>query len=325
MGGAMKFIITLLITLFVFIAGCSTEKNTSFSSADLKYLALLPQDARVVGAINFNRIRDAEIYKLFKKYADNTPFESQDYRMFVDRTGFNLETDLKNLYFAGTGLENVHQNRGLFIATGSFRPERITAFIESENKPPEKLSVETEGQYKVYRVPGENLTFCFPDSQTLIGGKDSLVNATLEKLTTANQLSNYLETALYPIRYKSDSWIWMNTEKFLASLPSSELGTRIKSLKAVRSGQMSVSVAEDIKFNGICTCNDEENAGNIKDMVKGAIAAAKLTYSDDREAINILNTINVTVRGNRVEVAFDMSYNDVEYLLRKKGLIASAF
>jgi len=321
----MKFIITLVFSLLVFIAGCSTEKNTPFSSADLNYLALLPQDARVIGAMNFNRIRDAEIYKLFKKYAANTPFESRDYRMFVDRTGFDLETDLKNIYFAGTGLENVHQSRGMFIATGEFRPEKITAFIESENKSPEKLSVATEGQYKVYRVPGEDLAFCFPDSQTLIGGKDSLVTAALQRINTENQLSNDLETALDPIRYKSDSWIWMNTEKFLASLPSSELSTRIKSLQAVRNGQMSVSVVKDIKFSGICNCNDTENAENIEDMIRGAIAAAKLTYSDDRESIDILNTIKVTVSGSRVEISFDMSYNDVEHLLRKKGLIAEKF
>ena len=88
---------------------------------------------------------------------------------------------------------------------------------------------------------------------------------------------------------------------------------------------MSVSVAKDIKFNGICTCNDGQNAENIEEIIRGAIAAAKLTCSDDRESIDILNTVEVNVHGSQVEVSFDMSYNDVEHLLRKKGLIAEKF
>ena len=318
----MKLSSILLPFIFIALAGCVPERYESFDESDLKYLALLPQETNLIGSINFSKIRDTEIYDLFVKYAGRTPFESEEYQIFVEKTGFDIQQDLSQVYFAGFGPGDRYNERGIFIATGNFSPEKISDFIEEEASTSEKLISEYYHDFKLYRIPHEDLTFCFADTHTLIGGKDSLVMNSLDRLGKDNTLSDNLREELTSIRYKSQVWIWMNTENFIASLPPSDLGDRIKSLETIRSGQMSMAMSNEVKFDGICICGDEENAKIIRDMIKGAVATAKLNLSDDRDGVDILNKIDVETDGNTVTVYFNMSRDEIEHLLQKKGMIA---
>jgi len=318
----MKRLSILLPFVFIILAGCTRERVEPFSKSDLKYLALLPQDAHIVGAMDFSKIRNTEVYDLFKKYADHTPFESDDYELFVEKTGFNMEKDLRIIYFAGTGSEYMVKPRGIFIATGNFSPEKISAFIEEEAEDSKEIVSESYIQFKLYRLRSEDLAFSFADAQTLIGGRDSLVMKCLDRFNNENTVNDDLMEELSPIRYKSQAWIWMNTGKFISALPASELGNRIRSLETIKSGQMSMAMSDEIKFDGICTCGDEQNAEIIQDMVKGAIATAKLNFTDDRDSVDILNKIAVETEGNIVKITFNMTRNEIDHLLKKKGFTA---
>ncbi len=319
----MRLSSIVLPLMFIVLAGCARERHESFAESDLKYLALLPQETNLMGSMNLSKIRDTEIYDLFVKYAGRTPFESEDYQIFVEKTGFDIQQDLSQVYFAGIDPGNRHTARGVFIATGNFSPEKISDFIEKETDTSEKLISEYYHDYKLYRIRHEDLAFCFADTQTLIGGKDSLVIKSLDRFGKDNALSDHLREELTSVRFKKQAWIWMNTENIIASLPPSELGDRIKSLETIRSGQMSVALSDEVTFDGVCICGDEENAEIIRDMIKGAVATAKLKLSDDREGVDILNKIDVETDGNTVKVYFNMTRDEIDHLLQKKGMIAS--
>ncbi len=320
----MRTVFFILIGMVIIIAGCTKERADLLSSSDLKYLALMPQDASIIGTMNFSKIHQTKIYDLFMKYAKHNPFDSEDYKVFTEETGFDLEKDLSQFYFAGIGRGHKYQTNGIFIATGKFTPEKISEFIESKADDSEKLISESYHNFKLYRVHRKDMAFCFADDQTLIGGRDSLVMIALDRFGKENSLSDNLQNEISSIRYKTHAWIWMNTEQFLASLPMSEFGDRLRSLDSITNGQMSVELADDIKFDGRCTCRDKENAELIQDMIKGGIAAAKLSFTEDRNAIDILNKIEVESDDNKVKVNFDMSGKEIDYLLSKQGFIAIA-
>ncbi len=321
-GGYMKYLSIILITTFIGLTGCARERVETFSKADLKYMALLPADAHIMGAVNFGKIKNTEVYDLFVTYADHTPFESHDYQLFVDKTGFDMEKDLRSLYFAGSGFDAHSSGRGIFIATGNFSPDKISAFIQAEADEPDKILSETYNSFNIYRIQNEDLSFCFSDDQTLVGGRDALVVAALDRMNKESTIGDPLRQALSPIRFKSQAWVWMNTQNLLESLPESELSDRIKSLQAISSGQMSVAMSDELKFDGVCVCADAENAEIVQDMIKGAIATAKLGFTDDRDGVDILNKISVDQNGNEVALRFTMKRNEIEHLLKKNGFIA---
>jgi hypothetical protein len=318
----MKYLSIILITAFIGLTGCARERVENFSSADLKYIAMLPSDAHIMGSVNFGKIKDTEVYDLFVSYADDIPFKSHEYKLFIDKTGFDMEKDLGSLYFAGSGFNSRASGHGIFIATGNFSPDKISAFIQAEADEPDKILSESHNSFKIYRIQNEDLTFCFADEHTLIGGQDALVTAALDRMNTENTIDNQLREALSPIRFKSQAWVWMNTQKMLASLPESELADRIRSLQTVSSGQMSMAMSDELRFDGVCICTDAENAEIIQDMIKGAIATAKLGFTDDRDGVDILNKITVDQHGNEVVLRFSMERNEIEHLLKKKGFIA---
>ena len=233
-----------------------------------------------------------------------------------------MEKDLGSLYFAGSGFDSRASGHGIFIATGNFSPDKISAFIQAEADEPDKILSESHNSFKIYRIQNEDLTFCFADEHTLIGGQDALVTAALDRMNTENTIDDQLREALSPIRFKSQAWVWMNTQKMLASLPESELADRIRSLQTVSSGQMSLAMSDELRFDGVCICTDAENAEIIQDMIKGAIATAKLGFTDDRDGVDILNKITVDQHGNEVVLRFSMERNEIEHLLKKKGFIA---
>ena len=92
-------------------------------------------------------------------------------------------------------------------------------------------------------------------------------------------------------------------------------------LRAVQDVQFSVDVNDAIKLDGEGNFSDAQNAELFHDAVKGALATLKLSVSDDRDAVDVMNKVNISTGNNSVKVNLEMSKADVEKLMQRgRGL-----
>ena len=101
-----------------------------------------------------------------------------------------------------------------------------------------------------------------------------------------------------------------NTTK-MAERISEELGAErgfqgTRAMKSLQGVLLSAQIEEQAKLYGEALCDNEENSRLLAQAAKGALATAKLSVSDDRDAVDMLNRIDVELKGKSVEMRADL-------------------
>jgi hypothetical protein len=315
----MRLLIITIAFITLLICACEMERVAPLTEQNKKMLALFDEEASVIGFVNYENIRESEIYDLFMQYMEDTPFDNPDYKEFVQATGFDFQKDMNRFYFAGYKGDPGKRVKGIFIASGNFDPDKIMEFVASEaENENHQLNSEDYGAFTVFSIEEEHLHFCFPDNKTLIGGSEALVKAGLDKFGQENILNSAVETDLKKVKYKDGAWIYMDANTFVDAIEDMAIKKRMPALKNIKIAQCSMNLTDHIVFEGIGVFSDDEHADMFEDVVEGAIATAKLSVSDDRDAVDVLNKIEVDEDGNELEVTFTMSKEEIELLLKKQ-------
>ena len=315
----MKKSIIFLLAL-VFISSCGIVERESLSAEMRDQLQKLPSDANLIGYINFTRMKTSPFFDLFQDDIEDEMFLSEEYQDFLKSTGFDIEKDIHEVSFATISPEKSEGYNGIFIASGAFNPDKIIAYIKEQDSEKELL-FETYDQFTLYYLKEEKLSFCFKDDNTIIGGSQILVKKAL--MAENSEMDLVLMPQIKSLKFKSWAWMTVNTESMLKNMPASRITERIPVVKSIRSVSMAIKLADNLYFNGECLCSDNEKAELLKDAVKGAIAAAKLSVSDDRGTIDVLNSINVKTENNSLITDGEMSKSDIEKLIAQKNKVMS--
>ena len=313
----MKKYIIFILSL-VFIVSCDIVERESLSAEMRDQLQKLPHDANLIGYINFARMKSNPVFDLFQEDIEDEMFQSEEYEDFLKSTGFDIEEDIHEVYFAAISPEKSEGYNGIFIASGTFNPDKIIAYIKEQDSEKELLT-ETYDQFTLYYFEEEKLYFCFKDDKTIIGGSQTLVKKALSEKKSETDL--VLMPQIKSMRYKSWAWMTMNTESILKKMQASGITERMPVVKSIKSASMAIKLTDNLYFNGECLCSDNEKAGLLKDALKGAIAAAKLSVSDDRGTIDVLNSINVETENNLLITNGEMSKSDIEKLIAQKNKV----
>jgi hypothetical protein len=235
-------------------------------------------------------------------------------------TGFDFEKDLSEVYFAAISIDESEKSNGLFIASGSFNPDNIISYIREQDLE-EELQSETFEQFTLYYFDENDLYFCFADDKTVIGGSRQLVLSTLknESGNSKPELMPLIES----LKYKNWAWITLNTKSVLSSMQDHGIYDHLPVVKSINNASIAFKMTDNLYFNGECVCSDGEKAELLKDAVKGAISAAKLSVSDDRDTIDILNRIDVDVDDNVMITNGKMTRDDIKKLVAQKNKVMS--
>jgi hypothetical protein len=95
------------------------------------------------------------------------------------------------------------------------------------------------------------------------------------------------------------------------------------SLESVEQVNISFRLTEQFRLDSYGNFADDEKAGLFYDALKGFVAAAKLSVSDDRSAVDILNKIKIEQDGRSVRMHFEMSQEEIRKMVDKEYKIAS--
>jgi len=320
---------SLLILLVVILVGikCSGDRQESLSNSMAAELALLPESSAGVGHINIQNLRESPFYEMMQDNFSRTPFHSREYQEFMDATGIDLRKDIHEIYFGISPRKEEEKAEFLAVIKGDFDPAKIMNYISGKEDYSEIMQENYQGQ-PFYRIPEEQLAFSFVEQSRLILGKEGMVQAWLDENSSGKKasLSAGLEKQIKSLKYKSGAWFTLDArmfaEAFSEELQRHSEGKHLQALEALQDFNFSMKADKKLWFSGIGNFSDNEKAKLFQDALKGLIAAAKLSVSEDREAVNVLNKIGIRVKGKRVLLDFKMDKEDIDRLRAHRDKIA---
>jgi len=321
------FILLLTLLNVMFLMNCTQPDSQPLSQNAEYELALLPAQSSGLGFLNIQVIRESPFFNMVEDNLEENPFYSEDYQEFMDATGLDIRKDITEIYFCLIPGESKDKPEMFALIKGNYDPQKMTEYILQKSDDDEVVPV-PHGEHTLYQLDDENIAFCFADNTRLILGSADQLRSWLDKSgkRKESKISQELQRRIKDVRYKGEAWVSMDAQGFIESMMQemdrhAEEG-RFDALRSLQYLNASAKFDEKLSFHGMSQFSDKEKAKLFHDALKGFIATAKLSMSQDRKAVDVLNKIHTDLKGDKIIIDLKMSKEDVERLSKKKEELA---
>jgi hypothetical protein len=310
-----------IISLVTIITSC-TEVTQQLPPSMEAQLALLPENANALGYANVKKIHESDFVNIFLDSSKAHPFHDEEYQNFVTATGLDLEKDISEVYFAANLGEHPHEKDGLVVIYGNFDADKITKYIENEAKE-HNLTKKAYDEYEIFQLTKDDtITFSFINGTTLLVGSENNITTWIDKSTgKSEKTENDLISEVDKLKYNETAWFIMDATLLTKELKKKDI-KKLKSLESLKNISVSMNLVDKFKVFGESEFKSSEQAELFYDAIKGFIAAGKLSTSDDRDFVDLLNSIEVNHENEQVTINIEFSKDDIEKLLNMKDSIA---
>jgi len=300
--------LTLILVIFVLFAfGCSQTVKVNFTDSTIDDLKLLPDKSTAYFFCDFSKVSDSDLAQEFLPLFNEElqkEFHDNNYEDFKEMTGFDPEKDFKSILIA-MNRERGYNEKSHIVIHGKFKEDKITKYlVEKAAEAGEEIPwhVEKIEDYSVYLIEksNDNFGFCFFDDNTLYVGEFDWISSVLkdEYLGISTEKVKQLNNS---IQYGKHLWFSVQPQKDDLQEPFQDMMKNVFPLfDSISSLTISAHVDDGIKFLGNINCDSPETSELMVDMMKGALAAAKLHVYKDRDAVDAINRIKMKVKDNKV-------------------------
>ncbi len=318
----------LLLLLVAMLWQCGTD-SSPFSAEMTQELSRLPVQNGNSGLayINIKMLRESDFYDMVNDSINSHIEHQRDFQEFLSQTGFDFRNDVDEIYAVFDSHARQRSGSALLVAIGSYQPEKITDYI-NQKAPEGKLQRETYGKYQLIRPEdGDNL-FCFANEKHAIFGTENRVKAWLDKFDSGEPegIDSHLRERLSDIKYKKGMWVTVNAKDMVGNLmeqiPDASTKRHFQPLQSVEQVFFSAKVDDAIRVDGAGLFSDAKNAELFRDAIKGALAAFKLSLSYDREAVDIVNKVNIETYKRKIKVSVEVTKKEIEKIIRRQQGLA---
>ncbi len=314
----LKKFLFIMLSMMPVILACGRKPADKMGPEMRQQLDGLPQDANVVFYLDMEKITNSQIYYTLD-LENRIPDEQLD--EFKTGTGLDIRKDINQLYWSML-IENDQEPKDIFfIAKGTFDPDKITGYIESQDKTGE-ITMELYKEDKIWGLDFGEWAFCFKDEQTLIGGSPESVrqwlDGTLDSFQTPADPGT-VRKMVSNLDYVNCAWIVVNTAILYDHMEDSD-SPYLQGLQGAQKVMAGLDMTDILRFQGVVQCIDEENATLFHDSIKGGIAAIKLSDTSDRKFIDFMNKIKILQSQNNVQLTFKYTAEEVQKVMEKKDL-----
>jgi len=310
--GAGGILAVGLTTGLVASLGLSVATTQAVGPGELEYV---PAEATAVGYANVQEVMASELRQRLRKLEPDTR-ERDD---FENKTGVDIERDIDSVVGAVLPTPaGSRDHRPLVVARGRFDQVRI-----------EGLAREHGGQVTDYQGvrllthddDGKAVALGFVEPGVLAVGSADAVRAAIDaKRSGRSVLSNTELMRLVNDIDASNAWAVGRFDALATQtdLPGA-LGQKMPTLSWFSaSGHLNGGVSGTIKAEA----KDEEAAANLRDMLRGVVAMAKLQSGDNPGLKAMTDSLQLGGEGRTVAVAFAVPaevFDVLEALRQQQG------
>jgi hypothetical protein len=275
-------------------------QNLGFLGSGANELSYLPADAKVVAFANVREIMDSELHQ---KLRDLAPRNDSGLAHFEEETGVDVTRDVDSVYAAlgggdGAGL---HEGPPLVIVRGRFDNVRIEGLVRSKGG--------QVGDYSGVRLltiaePNGAMqgALAFVEPGLIAMGGEAAVRRAIDAHngTMANVSGN--DQLLGLVKGASDGNAWV-VARFDALTSSGQIPQDVlQRLPAINWLTVTGHVNGGIRAAVRAEARDAAAAKNLRDVVSGILALAKLQTGQQADLGALMNSIELGGEGNNVSL-----------------------
>jgi hypothetical protein len=265
-------------------------------------LAFVPRNASAIAFANVHEIMTSELRQKVRRVL---PMQENGQRELEKQTGINIETDVDRvvacLYPDG---DSTTKGAGMVLARGRFDEVKIEALMREHGAEVEEYNGKRVIAYRSGN-PGGSIALSFLEPGLVALGSGEMVRTAIdlqkngENVTKNAELMDLLRS-LSP----GNAWAIGRLDALLADgrLPA-QFTTQLPSITWF---SVSGRVDSDIRAIVRADTRDEEAANNLRDVVRGFLALAKLQAGDRPELQMMMQSLELGGTGKSVSLSFSI-------------------
>lgn len=275
-------------------------------------LAYVPADAALVAYCN---VQDVMKSDLRQKLRHAMPDKEQGQAEFERETGINLEHDIDHVVAFLVPSKSGEPYSGMVLARGRFDVVKLEGLAREHGGQVE----EYKGKRLISRGPdgegqghGPRMTIAFMAPGLVAVGETPIVKGTIDGSGGANITSNHELMDLVQDLDASNAWA---VGRFDALISQAKLPEGVASrIPAIR--WFSASGHINGGLNGLlrAEARDDQAAQNLRDVVNGFLALAKLQAGEKPEMQALVNSLQVSGTGKTVALSFSLPSEVIDAL-----------
>lgn len=264
-------------------------------------LQFVPSDAAMVAYANVRTIVDSQFHQRFRSLEP----DSQERDSFEAKTGVNLERDVDSVVAAMLARPNGAQADAdqsmLIIARGRFEPARLESLAIEHGG----LVEDYQGKRLLSHGQDRHMTLGFIDADVVAMGASAAVKSAID----ANRAGRTLTSNTQIMRQVAE--LEGNSAWAVGQFDAVARGAKLPSQMQAQVPQVtwfSAAAQVDGGLNGTlkAEARDEEAAQNLRDMLRGFMAMAKLHAGNRAEMKPMVEALQLGGEGKTVQVQFSL-------------------
>ena len=310
-GSAMVVVLGLGTGLVAYYNGGISSSAIKAANADLVYI---PADAGAVAYADVRAIMTSEFRQKLRQVLPT----GEELEKFRTELGVDIERDIDSVsaaYLGGVPAEG----HGVVIVRGRFDQGRIEAMATQhgatvEDYKGKRLLTMNPSDMTGHSEPMEHpaATVAFLEGGALAMGETSAVKKAIDTSISGEDIRKNAELMglINEVVSTGNAWVVGQVDAMDVGLP-----TEIKDhLPAVNMFAASVHVNGGVAGMLRADARDEKAAEQLRDVVKGAVAAGKLMTGQNAKMDAMLNSLNITGSGKTVAIRFTLPAELLEML-----------
>lgn len=299
-GSVLVLVAGLSIGLVAYYGGIPPNPFASRSGlAELRYV---PGDAGVVAFANVRHVMDSDLRQRLRQLEGAT---EEGRKELQDHTGIDVERDIDRVVAWIGGKAGAHGRSGLVLASGRFDSSRL-----------EGLALEHGGRVVDYQGKrmmvlskegrGEEFAMAFLEPGVVAIGNEETIRLAIDRGKRGdNALAN--TELMKRVEGLSGASLWavgsFDAVSAQTALPS-ELRDRMPPIAWFSaSGRVNGGLEATVKAEA----RDEQGAENLRDLVRGFVALARMQADSRPAAKTAMPTFQLTGEGREVALTFSVT------------------
>jgi hypothetical protein len=298
-GSAALLVVGLGTGLVAYYGGGFPSLSASRSGPS--ELAYVPADSAIVAFANVREVMDSQLRQRIKAVIP----QEQGQKEFQEQTGIDIERDIDYVVAAATNLgapSAQNQPSGLVVARGRFNTTQLEALIRDHGGVVEEYKGKRLVKASNDGVGRPTVALAFLEPGLVAIGSEAAIKSSIDAQLSAHSITsnNEMMELVADIDAGNNAWAVGRFDAIAsqARLPQ-EIASRIPPITT-----FAVMTHIDGGINGTLRADtrDDESANNLRQVVQGAIALARM--SNDPKATALVNSLQLAGSGKTVALSF---------------------
>lgn len=284
----------------------------AFASVDSTLLALVPQDATVIAGARVDEVKDSPFGQFVLA---NMQMEGEEFRKFVDETGFDPRRDLREIVMATlAGASGNEGDRTIIIGKGVFNTVRILAAARRAGG-----EVTNYQGVEIVSHTGQRNSgaVAFLDSGLAVIGDSAMVKQAIDRRGKGASISATTQSKVIALSGQNQIWFYSAVSPaslFSGHMADPNMGAAVKGglMESVTQAEGGLKFdAKGVQVSGEATARSDKDAAALADVFR---FLAGIVATREGNGQNLLESLKVTSEGNVMKMSLALPETLLEQL-----------